>query len=351
MNEHKLFQTPLVFKTKFEKYATAVLKQLKRLGVDTEKYIGKILDIITDYYDEVDTDYAAQCIKFELTRNFGSEKVGLHGIRESVGSDIDTFIDNVLDALDLQGSKEVYDYYNKNRDEIAPFYNGGKTDPIDAADELIKFFENSEEEETDTDPEAAAMRRENDKYTEDVMKTYNSQMKNPNFVKLRELHRSGDILKNPNSADGQWATPDYPISYAISENDVETLKDYLENGVPSSLVTGDEEDSERIPFEQQVNTEFVQDFTLLTKNVALEGKSIDEALDFMDRNVENFIISPYDLYNIFAAKSGNDHVLYNMIINYDENTNSEEADYFEVPLEDLVKYAQTELAGMTLDEE
>ena len=83
-----MYKTPTFFKTKFEKYATKVLKKLKSLGVDSERYIGKILYIITDYYDEVDTDYAAQCIKFELTRDFGREKVGLHGIRESVGSDI-----------------------------------------------------------------------------------------------------------------------------------------------------------------------------------------------------------------------------------------------------------------------
>ena len=35
----------------------------------------------------------------------------------------------------------------------------------------------------------------------------------------------------------------------------------------------------------------------------------------------------------------------------DLDTLLEIAHYFEVPLEDLVKYAQTELAGMTLDEE
>lgn len=318
-----MYKTPTFFKTKFEKYATKVLKKLKSLGVDTERYIGKILDIITDYYDEVDIDYAAQCIKFELTRDFGREKVGLHGIRESVGSDIDTFIDNTLDALNLQADKEIYDYYNSNRDEIAPFYNGGKTDPIDAADELIKFYNEDKNGDNGTDE--------------------------TNLAKLQKLFRSGNIMKNPNSADGQWATPDYPISYAISENDVETLKDYRENGIPSSLITGDSEDIERIPFNQQVNTEFVQDYALLTKNVALEGKSIDDALDFMDQFVDNFVISPYDLYNIFANKTGDDQVLYNMIINYNDNTTSEEADYFGVPLEDLVEFAQTELLGPSTD--
>jgi hypothetical protein len=318
-----MYNTPSFFKTKFEKYATKVLKKLKSLGVDTERYIGKILDIITDYYDEVDTDYAAQCIKFELTRDFGREKVGLHGIRESVGSDIDTFIDNTLDALNLQADKEIYDYYNSNRDEIAPFYNGGKTDPIDAADELIKFYNEDKNGDNGTDETS--------------------------LTKLQKLFRSGNIMKNPNSADGQWATPDYPISYAISENDVETLKDYRENGIPSSLITGDSEDTERIPFNQQINTEFVQDYALLTKNVALEGKSIDDALDFMDQFVDNFVISPYDLYNIFANKTGDDQVLYNMIINYNDNTTSEEADYFGVPLEDLVEFAQTELLGPSTD--
>lgn len=318
-----MYKTPTFFKTKFEKYATKVLKKLKSLGVDTERYISKILDIITDYYDEVDTDYAAQCIKFELIRDFGRKKIGLHGIRESVGSDIDTFIDNTLDALNLQADKEIYDYYNSNRDEIAPFYNGGKTDPIDAADELIKF------------------------YNED--KNGNNGTDETSLVKLQKLFRSGNIMKNPNSADGQWATPDYPISYAISENDVETLKDYKENGIPSSLITGDSEDTERIPFNQQINTEFVQDYALLTKNVALEGKSIDDALDFMDQFVDNFVISPYDLYNIFANKTGDDQVLYNMIINYNDNTASEEADYFGVPLEDLVEFAQTELLGPSTD--
>jgi len=83
--------------------------------------------------------------------------------------------------------------------------------------------------------------------------------------------------------------------------------------------------------------------------VALEGKSIDDALDFMDQFVDNFVISPYDLYNIFANKTGDDQVLYNMIINYNDNTTSEEADYFGVPLEDLVEFAQTELLGPSTD--
>lgn len=135
-----------MFRTKFEKYKDEVLKWLKRHKVDTERYLAPITSIITDYYDEIEPAWAAQCIKAELSYEYGKEKI----IKESVGEEVDNFIDTVLDELSDIAS-DAYDYYKDHREEIIPFMEKG-VDAIDVANKLDDMY-NAEEFYNEKDPE------------------------------------------------------------------------------------------------------------------------------------------------------------------------------------------------------
>lgn len=134
-----------MFKTKFEKYKDEVLKWLKHHKVDTERFIAPILSIMTDYFDEIDPKWAAQCIKAELSYEYGANKI----IKESVGDDVDNFIDTVLDTLN-DISSESYEYYLEHRDEIIPFIEKG-ANPIDVANELDDMYKTNDEYEEDVE--------------------------------------------------------------------------------------------------------------------------------------------------------------------------------------------------------
>lgn len=316
-------------KTDFEKFYAKVIKGLKKAGVDIQANLGRIGDIMTDFYDRRNTDmrYIIQCIKFELERGWGKEK--LPGIRESAETDfiteydkneeVQAFVDQVLDALDKYGTSKVYDYYTNHRNEIAAFMDDDMA-PEDAAAELTEYFE--ENGEPEYDPEAEDYHREEKEYMDDKMSHYNDAMDIKAVKELQKLHGTDDFLTHPTGADGQWATEEYPISWAISENDVATLEEYFENGIPSRLISGDEEDEEVIPWEQQYSQEFEQDYSLLTRKVAIEGESIDDAIKFMCQNVENFIVSPYDLYNLFVSSKSGDDCLHELVNNYAETMSS-----------------------------
>lgn len=173
-----------MFKTKFEKYKDAVLKWLEQHKVDTERYLGPILSIVTDYYDEIDPAWAAQCIKAELGYEFGSEKI----IKESVGDDVDNFIDTVLDALSDIAS-DAYDYYKDHREDIVPFMEKG-ADAIDVANKLDdmyrteEFYNEKDPEESDnflSDQDLADYWLDNNGYVD----TTNNPTKNP-WVEIPE---------------------------------------------------------------------------------------------------------------------------------------------------------------------
>lgn len=308
-------------KTKFEKFYAKVLKGLEKSGVNIVTNLGRISDIITDYYGHTDMKYVIQCIKFELNRGFGKEKA--HGIREATEADLVTefdknedfneFVDQVLDELDEYGDSTVYDYYSEHRDEIGVFIDDDK-EPSEVAELLSKYFnETGKPDEYDSE--------------------------NENFETLQSLHGSDKCIKHPTGADGQWATEDFPISFAIAENDVATLEEYYENGIPSRLITDDEEDDEVIPWEQQYSQEFEQDYSLLTSKVAIEHKDINDALKFMLENVDNFIVSPFDLYNLFVSSKTDDGIVNDLVQNYAE-VSDDEVQYFgdNITINDIVTY-------------
>lgn len=319
-------------KTKFEKFAGKVLSWLKSHGVETELYIGQIMDMITDYFDEIDPAYAAQCIMFELKRGWTKSKA--HGIRESV-ENIDDFVDAVLDELDSTGEYEAYNYYKNHRKDITQFIDEN-SDPISVARELANLYEandsyNEEEE------------RNRQEYIDEVGEDEDPEP-DENFSSLRELHHCGkEMLGKPTGADGMAATPKDPIAYAISKNDIKTLENYYTNGIPLSLITGDSDDTERIPWDSQYNDEFGGDnWRLLTCN----GHNINSALEFMlnhtpdDDNIL-FIVPTFDLYNLFVSKWSSDEVICRLAWNFyymnGENKDSE-LSYFDIPLKSLLKY-------------
>lgn len=323
-------------KTMFEKFTAKVIRWLKKYGVDTEKYLNSIMDIITDYFDgdeSVSPDYAAQCIKFELQRGIGKYK--MHGIRESVETD-DDFIDSVLDELFEIGEDDPYNYYREHRDEVKQFINDD-TDPISVAKELANlyaandsFLEDEEERQREFEHECG---KPEDPEPDE------------NFDKLRKLHHSGKgLLQNPTGSDGIKAGPRDPISYAISKNDIETLESYCENGIPLSKITGDPNDTEKISWKEQYNDEFHDDYRLLTCN----NQNINSTLKFMLENnpddieeYNSFIVPMFDLYNLFISKSSDDEIIYRLAWNYyyvnGENEN-EELSYFDMPLKSLLKF-------------
>lgn len=329
-------------KTAFEKYTAKVMHWLKKYGVDTSKNLNAIMNLITDYFSNdsstVSPDYAAQCIKFEIGRGIGNYK--FHGIRESVESDAD-FVDGVLDELFDMGEDGPYNYYRNHREQIKQFIEDG-ADPISVAKELANLYSANEgfledEEEARQEFEYECGKPEDPEPDE-------------NFDKLRKLHHCGtELLGQPTSADGVAATPRDPIAYAISKNDIETLEDYYENGIPLSKITGDSDDTERIPWDKQYVDEFGGDnYRLLT----CEGHNINSALEFMlehtpDLDTENeedyvwFPIPVFDLYNLFVSKNSSDETIYKLLWHYyhycGENENSE-LSYFDMPLKSLLKY-------------
>ena len=333
-------------RTAFEKFSAKVLHWLKKYGVDTQRHIGDIMNIIGDYYNSEETDksvspdYAAQCIKFELSRGIGKDIC--HGIRESVESDND-FIDSVLDELYMLDN-DTYNYYRNHRDEILQFEKED-SDPISVAKRLANLYAT------------------NDSYIEEVeerRREYEHECGKPedpepdeNFDKLRKLHHNGkELLGKPTNADGIAATPKDPIAYAISKNDIETLEDYYENGIPLSKITGDSDDIERIPWDKQYMDEFGGDnYRLMT----CDGHNINSALDFMlshtpDEDAQNdedyvwFPIPVFDLYNLFVSKTSSDEIIYKLLYHYyhycGENENSE-LSYFDMPLKSLLKYYES----------
>lgn len=432
-------------KTKFEKFFVKIVHALEKMGVDITANMGRIGDIITDYYGQSDIKYAAQCIKFELDRGFspGSKPGSIPGIRESLsqvnennqfsedayrklspglaeiyktlaetsddnrtiyayendsgddtieikykngnvytinyvggnvypcddgvhisvcrrseladwlramdiypfseaknngisesaeadaGTEFDKneefneYVDQVLDELDKYGSPKVYDYYSEHRDELAGFMKDNM-DPQEVAEELTEYFDETGEPEYD--PEHEAYLRDEEEYEAERGAAYNKTALIPGMDELQKLHGSDKMLTHPTGADGQWATESFPISYAISENDVGTLYEYLDNGIPSRIITGDDEDEEVIPWEEQYSQEFEQDYALLTRKVAIEHKDINDALKFMLENVDNFILSPYDLYNIFTSSKSNDNLLCELIMNYKASITESELD-------------------------
>lgn len=134
-----------MFKTRFEKYKDEVLKWLKNHKVDTERFLAPIVSIITDYYDDIDAKWAAQCIKAELGYQFGADKI----LKESVGDDVDNFIDTVLDAL-ADIASDAYDYYKDHREDIVPFMEKN-ADPIDVANELDDMYKANDKYEDDVE--------------------------------------------------------------------------------------------------------------------------------------------------------------------------------------------------------
>ena len=101
------------------------------------------------------------------------------------------------------------------------------------------------------------------------------------------------------------------------------------------MITGDSTDTETIDFMEQYRDEFVTDFALLTKNY---DKNINDALRSMLYYVDDFIISPFDLYNLFVSKHADDEVIYSLIRNmYSdyENRMDEKISYFDVSYKDL----------------
>ena len=149
-------------KTEFEKFYAKVLKGLEKSGVNIISNLGRISDIVTDYYGQTDMKYVIQCIKFELDRGFGKEKVP--GIREATEADLvtefdknedfDEFVDQVLDELDKYSDATVYDYYSDHRDEIGEFMDDDK-DPSEVAELLSKYFnETGKPDEYDPEHEA-----------------------------------------------------------------------------------------------------------------------------------------------------------------------------------------------------
>lgn len=312
-------------KTKFERFFAKVVNSLKNMGVDITANMGRIGDIITDYYGQTDIKYVAQCIKFELDRGFTSgAESKIFGIRESAETDAiadydenedsDEFVDQVLDEIDKFGETEVYDYYSEHRNELARFSKYDK-DPTELAKFLIQNFD--EDGEGDYDPEYEAYLRDAEEYEEERGRAYNKTSSKSGMAELQKLHGSNKLLTHPTGADGQWATESFPISWAISENDVATLYEYFDNGIPSRLISGDDEDDEVIPWEEQYSQEFEQDYALLTRKVAIEHSNINDALKFMLENVDKFILSPYDLYNIFVSSKSNDNLLREFILNYE----------------------------------
>ena len=319
-----------MFKTKFEKFTKAVMKWLKKHGVDTEKYLARIMDLITDYFDETDPEWAGQCIKFELTRNFGSAKFGC--IREAMEeTGIDDFIDAVLDELsDLD--HETYYYYNNNREQIMEFADKD-ADPINTAKLLVKYFSDGKDAESATADEQAS--NEKFKQSEEYKQYLDDLNPGDAFPYLRELRGSEKYMIQATGSDGKYATPKMPISYAISINDNDAIEKYHDNGVPLKLITGDSTDTETIDFMEQYRDEFVTDFALLTKNY---DKNINDALRSMLYYVDDFIISPFDLYNLFVSKHADDEVIYSLIRNmYSdyENRMDEKISYFDVSYKDL----------------
>lgn len=319
-------------KTKFEKFTDKVLAWLKDHGIDTEKYIGQILDMATDYFEDTDPYYAAQCIKYELMRGWSQMKA--HGIRESVETD-DDFIDDVLDGIFDLGEDDPYNYYREHREQILPFKDDD-ADPISVARELVNLYDTDErfikdEEESRRD------------YIHEFGEPVDPEP-DENFDKLRKLHHCGkELLGKPTGADGMAATPKDPIAYAISKNDIKTLENYYTNGIPLSTITGDSDDTERIPWDSQYNDEFGGDnYRLLTCN----GHNINSALEFMlnhtpdDDNIL-FIIPTFDLYNLFVSKWSSDEVIWRLAWNFyhmnGENEDSE-LSYFDMPLKSLIKY-------------
>lgn len=332
-------------KTEFEKFYARVLKGLEKSGVNIISNLGRISDIVTDYYGQTDMKYVIQCIKFELDRGFGKEKVP--GIREATEADLvtefdknedfDEFVDQVLDELDKYSDATVYDYYSEHRDEIGEFMDDDK-DPSEVAELLSKYF-NETGKPDEYDPEHEAYLKDIRDYEDSKMNAYNIASENENFEILQSLHGSDKCIKRPTGADGQWATEDFPISFAIAENDVATLEEYFENGIPSRLITGDEEDEEVIPWDQQYSQEFEQDYSLLTSKVAIEHKDINDALKFMIENVDNFIVSPFDLYNLFVSSTSDDGVVNDLAQNY-ADVSDDEVQYFgdNITINDIVTY-------------
>ena len=326
-------------KTMFEKFTTKVMRWLKKYGVDTEKYLNSIMDIITDYFDAdggVSPDYAAQCIKFELQRGIGKYK--MHGIRESVETD-DDFVDSVLDELFEIGEDGPYNYYREHRDEVKQFIDDS-ADPISVAKELTNlyaandsFIEDEEERQRE--------------YEHEVGKPEDPEP-DENFDQLRKMHHSGkELIGKPTGADGIAAGPHDPISYAISKNDVNTLESYYKNGIPLSKITGDPDDTEKISWDKQYADEFGDDYRLLT----CDGRNINSALEFMLENnpddgseYNTFIVPIFDLYNLFVSKSSDDEIIYRLLWNYyymNGKNENDELSYFDVPLKSLLKFYDT----------
>lgn len=302
-------------KTDFEKFYAKVIKELKKQGVNIVSNLGRISDIITDYYGQTDMKYIIQCIMFELKRGFGREKaVGIREATEFVpDEDPIEFIDQVLDELDKYADKETYDYYFENRDEILEYIEDN-INPAEVAEILSKNFTDDKFEYTDK-----------------------ADIDDDTFEILESLYRSNAMNKRPVRNDGRFATESFPISFAISENDVDTLEDYYENGIPLSIVTGDEDDDEIIPWEEQYKMEFAYDYALLTRYVAIEKDEINDALDFMLEKTNNFIVPLFDMYNLFVSSKTDTDILKELLHNYEKVTNMDDEYFYEDITLDKVK--------------
>lgn len=282
-----------LFKTKFEKYSSKVIKCLQKKGVDTEKYLAVIMNAVVDFFDEIDPNYAAQCIKHEIESNHLNKKCGF--VREAAEFDDAKYeyIDQVLDCLDKYSEPEVYQYFSEHRDEIPVDL---QKDPMTVSEMLDNSFYNDSDEE-----EAATA-----------------------ISDLDDIYKSDKFITHPTGADGKWATKDFPISFAIAENDVATLEEYFETGIPARLLSDDEEDEEVISWEEQYSQEFERDYSLLTSKVAIEHNDINDSLRFMLEKVEDFIVSPFDLYNLFASSKTDDMLLKELADNYTEASDPDE---------------------------
>jgi hypothetical protein len=232
---------------------------------------------------------------------------------------------------------DTYNYYRNHRDEILQFEKED-SDPISVAKRLTNLYAT------------------NDSYLDDVeeaRREYEWECGEPedpepdkNFDKLRKLHHCGKELHGtPTGADGIAATPKDPIAYAISKNDIATLESYYKNGIPLSKITGDSEDTECIPWDDQFMDEFSGDnYRLLT----CDGHNINSALEFIlshcpDKgdDCEFFPIPVFDLYNLFVSKTSSDETIFKLLLDYyhytGENKDSE-LSYFDMPLRSLLKY-------------
>lgn len=141
---------------------------------------------------------------------------------------------------------------------------------------------------------------------------------NNNYIIEKSSNASYGDMKvsfKPTGADGLWPGKYDLICKAIINNDVNTLTNYMNNGIPTSNT----DNESGISFQDEYDEEFKRDYSLI-----FNGKYIDDALKFMLEYDSEFFIAPFDMMNLWhAGKKGcTPNTLRRLIQNYIWNTES-----------------------------